>query len=322
MPFLLALALALVLTPLLALVGRRVGLVDHPTGDALKIHGEPKPLTGGLAVVPAALASIAIAGAGLDPLVVGAVLLLLAVGVIDDARSLPQLVRLGAQIAAGIALASSGATIEPLGAVGPAVLALAVPATANAVNMVDGQDGLAAGLAAAAALGMTLILVAAGDAGSLGPALLGALLGFLAWNRPPARVFLGDGGAYAVGGLLVVLAGDAAVSWSSLLGVTVCFGVLVLELGSSVVRRAVRRESLIGGDRGHGYDLLAVRLSSRTGATAIVVGIGLVLAVLGWAASRLPVPAAAAILVATALIGCAAILALWRPLRARVRRSR
>jgi UDP-N-acetylmuramyl pentapeptide phosphotransferase/UDP-N-acetylglucosamine-1-phosphate transferase len=322
MPFLLALAVGLVLTPLLALVGRRVGLVDHPTGDALKIHGEPKPLTGGLAVVPAALVSLAIFGDGLDPLVAAAVLLLLGVGVVDDARSLPQLIRLGAQLAAGIALAVSGATIEPLGAVGPAALVLAVPATANAVNMVDGQDGLAAGLAAAAALGMTLILASASDPGSLGPALLGALVGFLVWNRPPASVFLGDGGAYAVGGLLVVLASDAAVSWASLIGVTVCFGVLALELGSSVVRRAIRRESLIGGDRAHGYDLLAVRLSSRTRATAVVVTAGLLLAGFGWAASRLPVPAAAAILIATVLVGCVAILALWRPLRDGVRRSR
>jgi UDP-GlcNAc:undecaprenyl-phosphate GlcNAc-1-phosphate transferase len=322
MPFLLALVLALVLTPLLALVGRRVGLVDHPTGDALKIHGEPKPLTGGLAVVPAVLASLAIVDDGLDPLVAAALLLLLCVGVIDDARSLPQLARLGAQAAAGIALAASGATIEPLGAVGPAAIVLAVPATANAVNMVDGQDGLAAGLAAAAALGMTLILAAAGESGTLGPALLGALVAFLAWNRPPARVFLGDGGAYAVGGLLVVLASDAATSWASLLGVTVCFGVLVLELASSVVRRAVSRESLIGGDRAHGYDLLAVRLSSRTGSTVVVVAAGLLLAGLGWTASRLPVPAAAAVLVVTALAGSVAILALWRPLQGRVRRSR
>jgi UDP-GlcNAc:undecaprenyl-phosphate GlcNAc-1-phosphate transferase len=318
MPFL----LALVLTPLFALVGRRVGLVDHPTGDALKIHGEPRPLTGGLAVVPAVLATVAIVGDGLDPVVGAAVLLLLGVGVVDDARSLPQLIRLGAQLAAGIALAVSGMTIEPLGAVGPAALALAVPATANAVNMVDGQDGLAAGLAAAAALGMTLILASAGDAGSLGPALVGALVAFLVWNRPQASVFLGDGGAYAVGGLLVVLAGETAGSWASLLGVTVCLGVLVLELGSSMVRRAIHRESLIGGDRAHGYDLLAVRLSSRTRATAAFVAAGLLLAGLGWAASRLSIAAAAAILIATLLVGSVAILALWRPLRDRVRRSR
>lgn len=322
MSFIVAFALGLVLTPLLARLGPRVGLVDHPSGDALKIHGEPKPLTGGIAVVAATLASTAIVGDGLDPLVAVAVLLLLVVGVVDDARSLPQLVRLAAQLAAGVVLAAGGLSFEPLRALGPAVLVLAVPATANSVNMVDGQDGLAAGLGAAATLGIMLILAAAGDTGSLAPALLASLLAFLVWNRPPAKVFLGDGGAYAVGGLLVVLAAEAAVSWATLIAVAICLGVFALELCSSVIRRALHRQSLIGGDRTHGYDLLAVRLSSRTKATVVVVAAGLLLAVVGRLTATLPVPVGASVLAATAIAGAVGVLALWRTGRARIRRTR
>jgi hypothetical protein len=166
MPFLLALAVGLVLTPLLALVGRRVGLVDHPTGDALKIHGEPKPLTGGLAVVPAALVSLAIFGDGLDPLVAAAVLLLLGVGVVDDARSAAT-DPAGRAAAAGIALAVSGRPSSR-----------SVPpdrprSARRAGHRERGEHGrrtgrLAAGLAPRG-LGMTLILASAADPGSLGP---------------------------------------------------------------------------------------------------------------------------------------------------------
>jgi UDP-GlcNAc:undecaprenyl-phosphate GlcNAc-1-phosphate transferase len=322
MSFIVAFVLCLGLTPLLARIGPRVGLVDHPSEDALKIHAEPKPLTGGLAVVMATVGSTAIVGAGLDPLVAVAIALLLVVGVVDDVISLPQLVRLAAQLAAGGALAASGMTIEPLGALGPAALVLAVPATANAVNMVDGQDGLAAGLASAATLGITLIIAANGDAGSLGPALLASLLAFLVWNRPPATVFLGDGGAYAVGGLLVVLAAEAAVSWETLISVSICLGVFALELCSSVIRRAVHRESLIGGDRTHVYDLLSARLSSRTKATGIIVAAGLLLAALGRLTAELPLAVGASVLAAAAIAGSIGVLTLWRSGRTRIRRTR
>jgi UDP-GlcNAc:undecaprenyl-phosphate GlcNAc-1-phosphate transferase len=322
MPFLVALGLGLVLTPLLALVGRRVGLVDHPSGDGLKIHAEPRPLTGGIAVVTATVAATLLVGDGLEPLVVVGVALLLAVGVADDAASLPQLVRLVAQLGAGVAMAAGGLTFEPLGPLGPVVVAIAVPAMANAVNMIDGQDGLAAGLAADATLGITLILGATGDLGSLGPALLASLLAFLLWNRPPARVFLGDGGAYAVGGILVVLAADAAVSWETLIAVAICLLIFEIELCSSVIRRAVRRESVIGGDRTHAYDLLAARLSSRTRATAVLLASGLLLAAIGRLAAVLPVGASASLLALTAVGGGIGVLALGRSGRAGVRRTR
>jgi UDP-GlcNAc:undecaprenyl-phosphate GlcNAc-1-phosphate transferase len=322
MPFILALALGLVLTPALARLGPVVGLVDHPSGDRLKIHDEPKPLTGGPAVAAAALTAIAIAGERPELLAVAAVLLLLAVGVADDLASLPPVARLGLEIVAGVLLAAAGASFEPLASLGGAAVVVAVPVLANAVNIVDGQDGLAGGLTAVAAAGITAILGSQGDVGALGPALVAALLAFLLWNRPPARVFLGDGGAYAVGGTLVLLAVAASPSWEALLGVLVCLGVFWIEAASTVLRRAIRRESLVSGDRDHVYDLLAVRLGSRTRATALMVGAGAVLAGLGWLTAELPLAAGLGVAIAVTSAGATGVAVVWRTSGTGPRRSR
>jgi UDP-GlcNAc:undecaprenyl-phosphate GlcNAc-1-phosphate transferase len=323
MPTLIALALSVFLTPLLASLGRRVGLVDRPSEDGLKIHPEPKPLTGGIGIVAATLVAIVIAGESVEPFAAASILLLLGVGVVDDVVALPPTVRLAAQFVAGALLAVAGASFEPLGDVwGPAVVVLAVPAVANAVNIADGQDGLSAGLAAAAALGMSLVMAAGGVLQGLGPALGASLLGFLVWNRPPARVFLGDGGAYAVGGLLVLVATTSSSSWHGLLATTVCLGIFALELGTTLVRRAFSRTSLVSGDRAHVYDLLALRLASRDRATATMVAAGLAAAGIAWAVVELPLAAGVVIALAGAVASSVGVWALWKANGVRLRRSR
>jgi UDP-GlcNAc:undecaprenyl-phosphate GlcNAc-1-phosphate transferase len=299
-----------------------VGLVDRPSGDALKIHTEPRPLTGGLAVMIATLSATALVGESPAGAVVAGLVLLLATGVTDDLVSLPPAARLVAELVAGGVMVAGGVTLSPLGAAGDAAFVLLVPVIANAVNVVDGQDGLAGSLAAVAAIGITAILASNGPVGALAPALVASLFAFLLWNRPPARVFLGDGGAYGVGGTLALLVASASPTWEALLGALVCLGVFCLELCSTVARRAVRRERLAGGDRNHVYDLLAEDLSSRTASTAVLVVAGLMLTVLGWVASRGPAPVALGISVATATVGAAAVVLLWRTRSSPPRHSR
>jgi UDP-GlcNAc:undecaprenyl-phosphate GlcNAc-1-phosphate transferase len=316
MPFLVALGLGLVLTPLLALLGRRVGLVDRPSReDGLKIHAEARPLTGGIGVVAATLAAVAVAGDGPQPLVTGAIVLLLAVGVLDDLVGLAPSVRLAAELAAGGLLAAGDVTLAPFGDLGPIVLVLAVPVVANAVNMMDGQDGLAGGLAAVAALGLSVVATADGAMGSLGPACAAALIAFLVWNRPPASVFLGDGGAYGVGGLLVVLLAGGATTWAGVAGGVACLGIFLLELVSTILRRTVTRSSLTSGDRAHVYDQLAERLRSRGASTAVLVVAGAVAAGVGGLAADLSPPVSLAAVLLLTAAGALMIRALWRTQR-------
>jgi UDP-GlcNAc:undecaprenyl-phosphate GlcNAc-1-phosphate transferase len=211
------------------------------------------------------------------------------------------------QAAAGALLVSGGLRVEPLGGFGGAALVLAVVACCNAVNMIDGQDGLAAGLGAIAALGLAGVLAVSGLTATLPLAVTGALMGFLVWNRPPARVFLGDGGAYAVGVLLAASAAQAtAIGWHGLLAAGVCLGVFAYELVATILRRLVSAEPTVRGDRDHSYDRLGVRIGSRTTATIVMWALGVVAALLGIAVSNMQAfPALVLIgvvLIATALL--------------------
>src|SRR5262245_23963220 len=262
-PVLIAFGLSVVLTPLAARLSRSVGLVDVPSGDELKIHAKAIPLGGGLAVAAATMAATAVAEPGLEmTAAVGAALLLaLGVGVADDALSLPPWVRVVAQATCGLLLVWGGFRISPLGGLGGLAVVAIVLATTNAVNLMDGQDGLAGGLGAIAAAGIAGTGLGGGWAMALGGALCGALAGFVVWNRPPARVFLGDGGAYLVGVALAVLAAALAMSqgWKGVLVAATAMLVFAVELGLTVLRRVRSRARLASGDRGHSYDLVAAR---------------------------------------------------------------
>jgi UDP-GlcNAc:undecaprenyl-phosphate GlcNAc-1-phosphate transferase len=308
---LVALAIGVALTPMLGYAGARWGLMDRPSDDGLKIHEEPKPLVGGIGIVFAVLVASAAAGQVVPVWPTSAVLLMLAVGVVDDLRKLPPLLRLFTQVTAGAVLAAGGSTFGVLDDLGPLAVVAAVPVLANAMNIVDGQDGLAAGLAVIAAAGMTAIVATQGEADPLALAVLGALIGFLVWNRPPAKVFLGDGGAYALGSLLVIVAIGSSRSWASLVGSALCLGVFALEAASTVIRRVMGRSSLLSGDRSHVYDLLAERSGSRERATAAMLAAAVATAALGVLVAQASVPVAIAGAAAVVALATFAVRGLW-----------
>jgi UDP-GlcNAc:undecaprenyl-phosphate GlcNAc-1-phosphate transferase len=297
-----AFALAAILTPIMGAIEIRLGLVDRP--GPLKIHDRPIPVAGGPGLVVAVLVAIAVTG-DRDPWIAAAVVLGLVGGLIDDTRPLPAGVRLAVQAAAGGLLIAGGLRLEPLGALGGAGLVLVTVACCNAVNMLDGQDGLASGLGVCAALGIAGVLASTGFAAALPLALAGALLGFLVWNRPPARVFLGDGGAYAVGVLLAASAGQASdAGWHGLLAAGACLGVFAYELVSTIVRRIASAASAALGDRNHSYDRLAVRLGSRTWSTLVMWALGVATSAIGIAVVSMdPVPGVVLVVAVVALTG-------------------
>jgi UDP-GlcNAc:undecaprenyl-phosphate GlcNAc-1-phosphate transferase len=283
--FVIGMVIAGLTTPLLAVVGRRVGLVDRP--GSLKIHDRPVPVTGGVAVAMAALAALEVSDV-LDAWVAAAVILALAVGTIDDLAGLSPIVRLASQSAAGAALAASGMTLEPLGVFAEAAIVLVVAATCNAVNLMDGQDGLAGGVAVISSLGLAAVSFQVGEPSVIPLASAGAAAGFLVWNRPPARVFLGDGGAYVLAILLSAGVAHASRSgWPGLLAAGACVGPFAYELLSSIVRRAASNAPATSGDRDHSYDRLARALGSRDASTVLMFAVAVVAAVIGWAAAAL-----------------------------------
>jgi UDP-GlcNAc:undecaprenyl-phosphate GlcNAc-1-phosphate transferase len=319
MPFFIALALALILTWAARRVGLAAGLVDRPPpagdsgSDGLKIHTVPIPVLGGLGVIAATLLTLLLLDDNLPGLVTAAVVLATAVGLVDDVRPLPPYVRLLGLAAAG-ALMAAGLPLDRLGPLARPGLVLVVILMANAVNLIDGQDGLAGGLGAIACAGFAAVISANGGNPALAVVLGGSLVGFLAWNLPPARVFLGNGGAYGLGALLAILTAQATLEhgWHGVLAAGLALGVFAFELTFTVVRRLGSSQRLVVGDRRHSYDLLAYSSGNRDRSTLALWTLGAVSAGSGFAADQISLAAAATTMAVAVVIGTAAGGRLWR----------
>ena len=277
MEFVVALAVALVATPIVAWVARRAGIVDVP--GPLKTHRRPIPYLGGVAV----FAGLVVGVVALDRLeLVVPLVLALALGIADDLRPVPAKLRLVAECGVGVAAAVTvpGDLLVRIATAGLVIVLV------NAVNLLDGQDGLAASVSAVSALGFALI---GGDAWPFGLALAGALAGFLVFNLPPARIYLGDGGAYLLGTALALAPALALVTsargssgidatdfwgpdtWSVLLATPLLVAVPLADTAIAITRRLRTGRPLFAGDRSHVYDQLVDRGWTVRGSTVVLV---------------------------------------------------
>lgn len=308
-----ALGISVSLAPLCRIAGARIGLVDRPSGSGtLKIHTRAIPVVGGIVTLTSVFLSLFVLREPIAAGIAAGSTVALLAGLVDDVRTLtawPRLVLLGL---AG-AVVSIPLLIEwhLLGALGIVVLTMS---TANGVNILDGQDVLAGGLVVSAALGLSLALP--GDevnTALLGFAVSGATLGFLVWNRPPARLFLGNNGAYALGTLLAVVCGVLieARGWRGLFAGGSCLIVFAFEVLSTLFRRWRLKRSLTGGDRSHSYDVLALRVGSREKATLIMIAVGLIASGVGLLIAYGSPIFAASLLIAEASLSAAAARYLW-----------
>ncbi len=294
----------LVATPVAMAVAGHLGVVDRP--GALKPQQTPVPYLGGVAV----FAGTAVGAAAGRPLVLVPLALALALGVADDRFDLAPLLRLAGQVAIGAAVAAT-VPVHLEGVLGVVAIVVVTILVVNGVNLLDGLDLLASGVVAASAVGFAVVVHGVGR--QLALALAAALVAFGVYNRPPARVYLGDGGSYLLGTALTVLLASA---WAP--GVAATTGVATLalvavpaaEVAFAVLRRVRGHRSLLAGDRGHPYDRLVDRgwpvlaASGAYVAVAAVVAAGVVVAV-----HRATMTAAVIVDVAAALVLVAGALA-------------
>lgn len=283
-----AAVLAAIATPLFARLAHRVGLVVQPRAD--RWHQTPTPLLGGAAI---ALAAGVVTVALLPVSRVEATIVLglfgaLALGLLDDFRSLSPSTKLAGQAIIASGLFFGGVRVEILEFEPLAYLAtvLWVVGLMNAINLIDNMDGLAAGIVAIAgvALGVSA-LPENPTAGIVAGAVAGAALGFLVYNFPPARVFMGDAGSLVCGYLLAAAAllhtasGAANVS----LAVLAPLAVLALPIFDTALvttaRRLVGRPVSQGGRDHTSHRLAALGLSDR-GVVALLYAMAAVLAVI------------------------------------------
>ncbi|MBI4317851.1 MAG: undecaprenyl/decaprenyl-phosphate alpha-N-acetylglucosaminyl 1-phosphate transferase [Chloroflexi bacterium] len=270
---LLSFAVTFVTTPVSRQLAYRLGAIDAP--KELGIHRDPVPRAGGVAIYLGWLAGIVAGGvvvgfAEAPPLLwLGTILAgtsILVLGLIDDVRGLSPLARLVGQIATGIVLLVAGVAAHILP---PIWLDLAVSliwfvALTNALNFLDGMDGLAAGVAIVAASFFAALAAIQGNTLALAfaAALIGSALAFLRFNVFPASIFMGDGGSLFLGSQLAILGvtvaqGQTSVAWP--LASLLVLGVPLLDGLGAIVRRLRSRRSLFDGDRRHSYDLIFAR---------------------------------------------------------------
>jgi UDP-GlcNAc:undecaprenyl-phosphate/decaprenyl-phosphate GlcNAc-1-phosphate transferase len=280
--FLLAAAIVLALTPLAIRVAPRIGALDVPT-DRPRVHSRAVPRSGGLAIVTGILVPAALfihPGSGPYLGILLGTFSVAVLGLIDDTRGLrPSHKFLGVALVALIPVAGFDLTIDhmtvPLigtfdfGWVAYPLTVLWIVLIANLVNLIDGMDALAAGIVAIASL--TIALLAASfvrtDAAALGAITAGATLAFLRHNYHPAKVFMGDTGALALGFLLAAVAVEGVTKTAAtiaLAGPMLVMAVPILDTTFVVLKRLKYRRAPWGADHNHFYHrFLRIGFSQR-----------------------------------------------------------
>ncbi|HJP59156.1 MAG TPA: MraY family glycosyltransferase [Gemmatimonadaceae bacterium] len=283
-----AFALAIVLTRVVRNLATRFSVLD-PCNDR-SIHTEPLPRVGGVALFAALAASLAVAAIAFPAwwaelgrehyVLLGGAFAIHLLGLLDDLRPMRARYKLAGQlvIASGVYLAGLhiDAVLFPGGAVVELPWFLAMAATViwlvgvtNAVNLIDGLDGLAAGtsvIALAAIFSVSLTFYQVGAA-LICCALAGSTLGFLRYNFQPATIFLGDSGSLVLGFMLAGLGIIGAEKFPGSVALfipLVALGLPVIDTGVAIFRRHLRRHPIFLADRGHiHHRLIALGQSPR-----------------------------------------------------------
>lgn len=309
----LAYVISALVQPLVARYAIYKGLLDLPDGER-RLHQGPIPRLGGVGVFAAVLIAAAVAASMesasqlllLLPFIlsifIGATLLFV-VGLVDDLIGVPPAVKIVVQSVAAIivwyygfrieSLVLPGGHVVALGLLGLPIVVVWIVGLSNAFNLVDGADGLAGGVAiiALAATAVSALVLHDTVVFWCSLALMGAMLGFLRYNLPPARIFLGDSGSLVVGFLLAVLTvkgmtrPDGAVF---ALGPIFALSYPLLDTGISMMRRWLRGEPLSRADGRHiHHQLRKLGLGPRQ-SLLLLLGLSSLVAALGLSASLAP----------------------------------
>jgi UDP-GlcNAc:undecaprenyl-phosphate/decaprenyl-phosphate GlcNAc-1-phosphate transferase len=280
-------ALSLLLTPLVRFLALRLGVVDHPDYNR-KIHTVPIARMGGVAIIAAAIGAywllltvhltavhIIWSGVPFAIRLLPALIVVFCTGIVDDVFQISANYKLLAQTVAAILAWYSGVHLISIGGYAlPSMLSFIVTlvwivACSNAINLIDGVDGLAVGVSLFATVTTTIAAVLHHNielAYATVP-LAGALLGFLRYNYSPASIFLGDCGSLTIGFLL----GCYGIVWSeksttllSTAAPLLVLSVPLVDAGLAIARRFLRQQPIFIADRAHiHHKLLAKGLTPK-----------------------------------------------------------
>ena len=266
-----AMVVALIATPVVKSLAFKVGAVDVPK-DNRRMHDHPIPRMGGLAIFFGFILSVLLyvqMTPQLRGMLLGGVIIVV-LGIFDDIYALGAKFKLVIQIVAALAAVLSGNVIQIIS--NPNVLSpnpwwdlgwLSYPATVlwivaitNAVNLIDGLDGLACGVSTISALTMLVISLAVADApvAIVMAALAGGCIGFLPYNLNPAKIFMGDTGSTFLGFILAVTSIQGLFKFYTIISFAVPFlmlGLPIFDTCFAFIRRIAHGQSPMHPDRSH-----------------------------------------------------------------------
>lgn len=293
LPMILAATISLLATPVARKLAYRIGAVDVPK-DNRRVHKEPIPRMGGLAIYVAAISTFLFfcdfSFQKTAAILIGSAMIII-MGIFDDVKALPAKLKLLVQIAAAFVLIFSGFQINFFtNWLQPDQLVylswLSIPVTlvwivgiTNTVNLIDGLDGLATGVSITAAVALAYVAHANGfqQAATLTMIIAGACLGFLPYNFNPAKIFMGDTGSLFLGYMLAVISILGSLkSATALLVPIIALGLPIFDTTFAIVRRYLSGKPIMEADKGHlHHRLLHIGLSQKRAVLLLYVKSGL-----------------------------------------------
>lgn len=283
--------------PVAKLLGRRMQAWDAPDGLSHGNHVNNVVRTGGIAVTAGIYAGLlaalflmpsVFANRNIAGVMAGGVVVFVT-GLLDDLHEIEPWLKAALLAVACLAAAMIMPSINLTGfeRLDFILVLLVFMGGTNSFNLMDGMDGLAAGMAIAASLGLLALSLQFNTdfAGAFKFIMIGAALGFLFFNRPPAKIFLGDCGSLVMGFHLAGMGLNIAAHGSmAIIPVLLVLSPFVLDTGLAIVRRFLNHKDVFTGDRRHVYDLLHLRIPSVWRVDWVMWGLGLAFSALGFAA--------------------------------------
>lgn len=291
-PFLVSALISLAATPIIIKLAPKIGAMDIPKDDR-RIHSKPMPLIGGVAMYLAVMISMLLFFPGsreLYSIMAGGTIIFVA-GLKDDIKGMSPVEKLIYQIAAAVVAIwggvqidfvtnplSWGGTVIPLSWIGVPVTLFWIVGITNTLNLIDGLDGLAGGVAFISALSFTAVAIKLGvtQIGVLAVMVAGACIGFLPYNFNPAKIFMGDTGALFLGFMLAVISIEGvmkSVATIAMLVPIIILGVPIFDTTFAIFRRLLSGRSIMSADKNHLHHRLLKRGFSQRKTVLILYGI-------------------------------------------------
>ncbi len=296
--FSLAFGVSLASTPLVKMLAYKIGAVDVPK-DARRVHDHPIPRLGGLAIFYGFLISIlcfTVVEGQLRGIILGS-LIIVAMGIVDDVKQLSAKIKFSIQILVAVIVVLHGVIIKyisvpefiieggilPLKWMSIPITILWIVGVTNAVNLIDGLDGLAVGVSSIATFSLFFIAILASEmeVAIITAALAGACMGFLPYNFNPAKIFMGDTGSTFLGFMLSVICIQGLFKGYVVISFIIPFlilGLPIFDTTFAIIRRIWNKKPIMAPDRGHLHHRLMDMGFSQKQTVAILYVIASILA--------------------------------------------